>query len=528
MNIKKIKSTICILTAGVGSRMGIYSDIINKSLLPIEGKAAISHIIENFNIKSTFVIGLGYKSDQVKNYLNIAHPKHNFVFVKINNYNGENSGPGLSLYKCKKYLNKDFFFISCDTLLNKKNLLKINLNENFVGTYPVKSKLNHYCNFILEKNKVIDIYDKKIPPKNKRNVSFIGFCYIKDHIIFWKSLSKNFLIKNEMQISNGFIDLIKKNLLISKTIKWIDLGNYTLYKNYVNKNLKYDFSKNDEFIYFINKKVIKFNTFSEKNKSKIIKYNLNKKIFPNNIKLSNNFLSYNYINGSTFYTANSREKFRNLLLWLSKNLWINKINDPSYLSLDAKNFYKIKTIDRSNLFLKSHNYLDKVSFINSKKVKKINFYLNKVNWKYLETTIPSFTHGDLQFDNIIYFKEKFTLIDWRESFNTNIKYGDLYYDLAKLYGGMHINYDYIKKNYMNYSEGSKGISFYIKTRKIMKNYIYDFENFVIENNLQMKKIKLLLPIIFLNMSPLHNFPFNKILFSYSKMLFEDFFSQNDY
>ena len=134
----------------------------------------------------------------------------------------------------------------------------------------------------------------------------------------------------------------------------------------------------------------------------------------------------------------------------------------------------------------------------------------------------------MQFDNIIYFKEKFTLIDWRESFNTNIKYGDLYYDLAKLYGGMHINYDYIKKNYMNYSEGSKGISFYIKTRKIMKNYMYDFENFVIEINLQMKKIKLLLPIIFLNMSPLHNFPFNKILFSYSKMLFEDFFSQNDY
>ena len=66
---------VCILTAGKGTRMGAYSKIINKSLLPIKNKAMISHIIELFPINYEFVIGLGHLGHQVKNYLRAAHPK---------------------------------------------------------------------------------------------------------------------------------------------------------------------------------------------------------------------------------------------------------------------------------------------------------------------------------------------------------------------------------------------------------------------------------------------------------------------
>ena len=67
--------------------------------------------------------------------------------------------------------------------------------------------------------------------------------------------------------------------------------------------------------------------------------------------------------------------------------------------------------------------------------------------------IPVFIHGDLQFDNII-FGGKFSLIDWRQDFAGSF-YGDKYYDLAKLYGGMLINYDRIKQNKMSYFENKK-------------------------------------------------------------------------
>ena len=79
---------ICILTAGKGTRMGVSSKQINKALLPIDHKAVISHIIEKFSIDDVFVIALGYKGDQVINYLKSAHPKNKFEFVDfpIKNY----------------------------------------------------------------------------------------------------------------------------------------------------------------------------------------------------------------------------------------------------------------------------------------------------------------------------------------------------------------------------------------------------------------------------------------------------------
>ena len=46
--MKNNKLTVCILTAGKGSRVGKISEYLNKSLLPINKKAAISWIIEKF------------------------------------------------------------------------------------------------------------------------------------------------------------------------------------------------------------------------------------------------------------------------------------------------------------------------------------------------------------------------------------------------------------------------------------------------------------------------------------------------
>ena len=114
--------TVCILTAGIGSRMGNIGKRINKSLIQINNKAAISHIIDKFPMSAEFVIGLGYLATQVKQYLKIAHPNNKFKYVFIKNYNKKGSGPGLSLLYCQKYLNKPFFFVSCDTIwLNKIN-----------------------------------------------------------------------------------------------------------------------------------------------------------------------------------------------------------------------------------------------------------------------------------------------------------------------------------------------------------------------------------------------------------------------
>ena len=70
---------VCILAAGIGSRS--FDPNINKALLPLDGKAVISNIIDKFEKNQKFVIALGYLSDQVKQYLKHAHPNTKFEFV---------------------------------------------------------------------------------------------------------------------------------------------------------------------------------------------------------------------------------------------------------------------------------------------------------------------------------------------------------------------------------------------------------------------------------------------------------------
>ena len=115
---------VCILTAGKGSRMGKMGLKLNKALLPIKSKAIISHIISKFPSETKFVIALGYLGYQVKNYLEIAHSDLDIDYVEVKNFDKIGSGPGKSLLSCKKKLQTDFFFISCDTLWNGK--IKLN------------------------------------------------------------------------------------------------------------------------------------------------------------------------------------------------------------------------------------------------------------------------------------------------------------------------------------------------------------------------------------------------------------------
>ena len=150
--------------------------------------------------------------------------------------------------------------------------------------------------------------------------------------------------------------------------------------------------------------------------------------------------------------------------------------------------------------------------------------LSKIKWSYITKGIQSFIHGDLQFDNVIYDKDKkiFKLIDWRQDFAKSIDVGDLYYDLAKIYGGMLIDYSKIKQNKFQYFENKKYFKYRLPNIKKFKNYEKIFFNMLKKNNYDEKKVKILTGIIFLNMSPLHHYPFDKILYNLArKIIYEE-------
>ena len=71
---------VLIPTAGTGSRLGNLTKFLNKSLIPVSNKAVISHIIDKYPDDCEFVIPIGYKGNLVKEFLNLAYPKRNFIF----------------------------------------------------------------------------------------------------------------------------------------------------------------------------------------------------------------------------------------------------------------------------------------------------------------------------------------------------------------------------------------------------------------------------------------------------------------
>jgi hypothetical protein len=133
-------------------------------------------------------------------------------------------------------------------------------------------------------------------------------------------------------------------------------------------------------------------------------------------------------------------------------------------------------------------------------------------------------HGYLQFDNNKYNDNlnKFVYIDWRESFGGYTEAGDVYYDLAKLYGGCLIPYDKMKnEDNIKFVEGSYSVNYSYEVSESLQKFKKEFETWVNIQGYDLEKIKLITSLIFLNMSPLHEEKFGKLLwFKSIEMLYE--------
>lgn len=517
-----MNSKVCILAAGSGTRMGNYSEVINKALLPINKKAVISHIIEKFSAETEFVIALGYKSEQVKDYLAIAHPNCSFTYVDVKNYDGPGSGPGLSAHFCKDELNSPFYLVCCDTLwLEDVGLFPQSHNWMAVAGSKKEDSLN-YCNVSVMKGKITELHDKK-EMKSEKILSFTGLLFIKDFDLFWEGLEESQLIKNEKQISGGLLRMIENHSLHAYSITWTDVGTKEKYVNELKKYENYDFSKETEFIYIFGNNVIKFFQNPEITEQRVKKARIGSEVFPPIKHSRNNFYSYGYLPGETLYKQVSPAVFDSLLNWLDHHVWKQKNISAVEMQKNCEIFYREKTMARLALFEQRYPDHNRISVINGKILPSVRQLLNGFDWPELFQGEAYFIHGDLQPDNIIFDQvtNKFMLIDWRQDFAGQIDFGDIYYDLAKLSGGIKLNYDQIKLNNFRYSESDNSCEFSYPSHPKALEVNTLLEKYIIGKGYLLPKVKLLIGLIYLNMSPLHQHPFDKMLHAMSRRIFYD-------
>jgi thiamine kinase-like enzyme len=175
------------------------------------------------------------------------------------------------------------------------------------------------------------------------------------------------------------------------------------------------------------------------------------------------------------------------------------------------------------MFIEKNKNLPLVTHVNDVPVKDYTHYIQNINFDMLcNDLIPSCTHGDLHFDNtIITDTNQFVVIDWRHEFGTSVEVGDLYYDLAKLYGGFVIDYSKIKNNTFGITKKGTKVYLDVPHCEDYEYYISKLLEYIRDKNYNEDKVKLLVPIIFWNMSPLHTKPFDEFLWYLGLKLFAE-------
>jgi|TARA_R100000479_G_scaffold176332_2_gene130302 choline kinase/mannose-6-phosphate isomerase-like protein (cupin superfamily) len=513
--------SVFLLAAGVGSRLKNLTDSVNKAMLPINNKAIISNIIEKFPKEYEIVVALGYKGDELEQYCKLAHPLNNFKFITISDFDGEDSGPGQSALQCKEYLQRPFYFIVADCIIDSK---LPHLDGNWLGVYPTSYPEKYSTVKIDTQDNILDFVNKS--DKGFDN-AFIGLASIWDYKTFWNQLQSNI---KKGEIVSAFNNVDSYPNFKVKHLKWLDTGNLddlNKTKEYFNDKPLSLYKVTSEITYKLDNNFLKFNPSKKNisNKSKRAK-ELNG-LIPPNFQNTENFISYKWEPGKTLYEWDSLPLYNKFLDKLSYNIKMSKTKNGDEVTFN--DFYVDKTKSRMDKFINrfGKKYFTQSFTINGVKRPSFEKIMDKIDLTPLyDNPLYSLFHGDLQFDNIVYNDEedKFTYIDWRESFGGDTSGGDIYYDLAKMYGGTLIPYNLAKlPNFVSLNEGVSFIDYSYSKSDNLTKFVNLYKNWIIKEGWDWKKIKLITALIFLNMSPLHDEKFGKMLWFKSLELFDEIY-----
>jgi len=499
---------VLITTSGLGSRLGQLTDYTNKSLIRVADKPAISYIVESYPKNTPFVVSLGHFGAHVKQFLTLAYPDYNFTFVEVDKYKGEGSSLGYSMLQCKEHLQCPFVFHASDTILLNREAFAPNDNY-IIGSY--KKDSSQYRTLNLNSGKLIRINEKD---EMGFDYCYVGVAGIKDYDLFFNHLQA--LIDNNP--NQDISDVHAINLMVSNTSfeykhiceeNWFDVGNIAeLAQTRQSFTASIEvLDKKDESIFFFEDFVVKFFADSEVNLNRVKRAEELNGLVPKILDYTENFYKYRKAEGLLFSKSVNSIKFKKFLEWAKTNLWTNlKIES---LQEKCYDFYINKTNKRVEAYLK--DFVD-VCSINGEPLPSIGDLIQKASETSLCTGLPSRFHGDFILDNVIETKDGFCLIDWRQDFAGDLVVGDVYYDLAKLNHNLTVNHDLVGKGYFN----SDPDNCYILTNSKLNECREILHKFILDNGLDLEKVKMLTSIIWINMAPLHEYPLSKFLYNFGK------------
>jgi len=509
---------VLITTSGLGQRLGDITNYTNKSLVRVGKKPVISYIIESYPENIELVVTVGHFADQIKDFIKLVYPKRKVTFVQIDKYQGGGSSLGYSMLQAKKHLQCPFVFHAGDTIVKKKiPSPKSNWSGGFRNTASAQ-----YRSFKVVGDKVIFINEKNASDFDYLHIGLVG---IRDYRSFWKELECLYQ-KDPSNSSLGDCAVINsmikkgKKFLAKEFKSWLDTGNIEGL-NRAKKDINNHFQTLDkvkESIFIFDDSVVKFFFDPKKVKQRVKRGRLLKGLVPKIEGYQGNFYRYKFAKGDLYSRVATPSDFKKFLIWSKKNLWQKK---KEIVEKDFKkacfDFYYKKSKRRIKQFLELNSLQDEKNIINGEEVPSIEKILKKIDFNYLSRGEQYQFHGDFILDNILKTKNSYCLLDWRQNFANLLEVGDIYYDFAKLNHNLTVNHDVINDNMFSVKINGKSVFCDIFRKDNLVSCQEIFYQFLKEAGFDLNKVELLTPLIWLNMSPLHHYPFNLFLFYFGKL-----------
>lgn len=510
---------VLITTSGIGQRLGDLTKYTNKGLVRIGKKPAISYIIEAYPKDTPFVVTVGYFGEQVRDFLSLAYPDRKIEYVEVDNFVGAGSSLGYSMLKAKDSLQCPFIYHATDTIVTEAIPAP---TKNWIGVYK-GGDTSQYASWKVMGGGKLLFNDKGAIDFDYIHIGLIG---INDYKKYWEGLEKlykenpNDQSLNDCRVLELMLDK-GESFGLQTFSEWFDIGNTSaLYhaRSVISDHFE-NLDKLEESIFIFDEFVIKFFHDEKVVAERVARGRSLGNLVPKIDGETKNFYRYTFAEGDNYSDVANPANFGNFLRWTKSNLWKNEdeVNADKF-KIICRDFYLEKTKKRVKQFLDMNNLQDSLHIINGIEVPSIADMIEAIDFDWLSDAKQYQFHGDFILDNIVKTETGYCLIDWRHNFGGLLKSGDIYYDLAKLNHNLTVNHDIINKELFNINLNADGS---VSCDILRKNNLVECQDilfkFIEEQGLDVKRVKLLSGIIWLNMAPLHHHPFDLFLYYFGKL-----------
>lgn len=461
------RPALCLLCAGMGSRMGSLTAKTNKVLLPLGGRAIISDLVDAVPDDFDVVVALGWQGDQVRSYLLSAHPGRSFAFVGVEDFSSVSSGPGVSLRSCAPYLRRPFVWAVGDCVLPDGIPP---LDGNWIGVHRT-SIPELYSTVRVVDGIVTEFSDKSVDGFDQ---AFVGVAGIHDFETFWSLLTDSEAITPFLSPS-AFSSPLR-----ARQVPWLDAGTVEGYERAmgsmpVGEPLSLE-KVSGSMTYRSHGRVVKLFEDPSECGDRVERQKVLSSFLPGMVPpvhpQGESIFWYDWVPGSTLYDCSLAEQ-QEFVRLMHERVW--KPSTPLGFA-----FVQTKLATRF-----PGGYPSAVAEM-----------LKTLPIELLDNGLfsPGF-HGDLQFDNVVKAENGFVLIDWRGRYDTT-NGGDVYYDMAKLLGGALIDYSAIRRGVPS---------------EPLSDFVDWYLSFLQDAGFSLEKIWIHVILVWATMSPLHPGPFGDLL-----------------